>query len=115
MKLFNSKGDEVGEFIPTESNSSSMGSLLDGPSGCGTALVFNGIFVFYWLLQIDRTPSPTWYWVVSWVGITSMSVILAERFSNSSSCLGALFHNFIMPFIWIIIHNAITVYFWPLP
>ena len=89
MKIFNRKGEELGEFIPKEE---SKQKPQDGPvsPGCLSALIFTVLFAIYGVL--NETPSPTWYWLASWVGLSICSYSLLEPLSKwmEKSCLGIL-------------------------
>ena len=89
MKIFNQKGEEIGEFTPkAEEKSHSSGGAED--PGCVTAILFSVIFALYGFL--DDTPSPTWYWIASWLGLSWCSYALLDPLTKwtHDSCLGKL-------------------------
>lgn len=89
MKIFNRKGEEIGEFIPKNQDKSKPQQVPASP-GCVTAIVFTVMFAIYAIM--DDTPSPTWYWLVSWVGFSMCSYSLLEPLTRwtEKSCLGML-------------------------
>lgn len=89
MKLFDRQGEEIGEFIPkSEDKSHSSGGAEN--LGCVAALIFSVIFTVYGFL--NDTPSPTWYWIASWMGLSWCSFTLLNPLNGWSedSCLGKL-------------------------
>lgn len=89
MKIFNRKGEEVGEFVPKEESKQKHEDVPVSP-GCLAPIVFTVLFAIYGVL--NETPSPTWYWLASWVGLSFCSHYLLEPLSKwtEKSCLGML-------------------------